>query len=56
MTALVSGTNGLLKPSQLMADKLFSMPTAAIGTVVGQLDTAALAELELALRSWLELG
>ena len=51
-----SGTNGLLKPSQLMADKLFSVPTAAIGTVVGQLDTAALAELDLALRSWLELG
>jgi len=51
-----SCTNGLLKPSQLMADKLFSVPTAAIGTVVGQLDTAALAELDLALRSWLELG
>ena len=29
-----SGTNGLLKPSQLMADKLFSVPTAAIGTIV----------------------
>ena len=51
-----SGTNGLRKPSQLMADKLFSVPTAAISTVVGQLDTAALAELDLALRSWLELG
>jgi len=51
-----SSTNGLLKPSQLMADKLFSVPTAAISTVVGQLDTAALAELDLALRSWLELG
>ena len=51
-----SGTNGLLKPSQLMADKLFSVPTAAIGAVVGQLETAALAELDLALRSWLELS
>ena len=51
-----SGNNGLLKPSQLMADKLFSVPTAAIGTVVGRLDTAALAELDMALRSWLELG
>ena len=51
-----SGANGLQKPSQLMADKLFSVPTAAIGTVVGQLETAALAELDLALRSWLELN
>ena len=51
-----SGTNGLLKPSQLMADKLFSVPTAAIGAVVGQLEAADLAELDLALRSWLELS
>ena len=52
-----SGTNGLLKPSQLMADKLFTVTTAAaIGAVVGQLETAALAELDLALRSWLELS
>jgi mRNA interferase MazF len=51
-----SATNGLLKPSQLMADKLFTVPTAAIGAVVGQLEPPALAELELALRSWLELS
>ena len=51
-----SGSNGLLKPSQLMADKLFTVPTAAIGAVVGQLEAADLAELDLALRSWLELG
>lgn len=50
-----SETNGLLKPSQLMVDRLFTMPTAAIGAVVGQLEAAALAELDLALRSWLEL-
>lgn len=52
-----SGTNGLLRPSQLMADKLFTVTTAAaISTVVGQLETAAMAELDLALRSWLELS
>jgi len=51
-----STTNGLLKPSQLMADKLFTVPTASIGAVVGQLEAAALAELDLALRSWLELS
>lgn len=51
-----SGTNGLQKPSQLMADKLFTVPTAAIGAVVGHLEAAAWAELDLALRSWLELA
>ena len=51
-----SDSNGRLKPSQLMADKLFTAPKAAIGTVVGQLETPALAELDLALRSWLELS
>ena len=43
-----SDSNGLLKPSQLMADKLFTAPKAAIGTVVGQLEISALAELDLA--------
>ena len=47
--------NGLIKPSQLMADKLFTVPKVAIGSVVGQLEAAALAELDLALRSWLDL-
>ena len=51
-----NATNGLLKPSQLMADKLFTVPTAAIGAVVGQLEAAALTELDLALRSWLALN
>jgi mRNA interferase MazF len=49
-------TNGLFKPSQLMADKLFTAPTVAIGAVVGQLEATALAELDLAMRSWLELN
>ena len=50
-----SGSNGLHKPSQLMTDKLFTVPTAAIGNVVGILESGTLAELDLALRSWLEL-
>ena len=50
-----NGSNGLLKPSQLMADKLFTVPKAAIGSVVGQLEDSALAELDLALSSWLDL-
>ena len=47
--------NGLLKPSQLMVDKLFTVPIAAMGIVVGQLEPQVLIELDLALRGWLEL-
>ena len=47
---------GLRKPSQLMIDKLFTVPMAAIGEVIGVLEPAAMADLDLALRGWLELG
>ena len=50
-----SGRNGLPKPSQLMVDKLFSVPAAAEGEVVGQQEPQVLVDLDLALRSWLEL-
>jgi len=50
-----SPSNGLLKPSQLIADKLFTVPSGAIGLVVGRLDDTVMRELDLALRSWLEL-
>lgn len=50
-----SPRNGLLKPSQLMADKLFTVPLAAVGEVVGQLEPDVLVDLDLALRGWLEL-
>jgi mRNA interferase MazF len=42
--------NGLCKGSQLMADKLFSVPAAAIVSMVGRLEASAMAELDLALR------
>ena len=48
--------NGLRKSSQLMADKLFSVPRTSIGEVIGQLEMAHLAELDQSLRSWLGLG
>lgn len=48
--------NGLHKPSQLMIDKLFTVPMAAIGEVIGVLEPAVMANLDLALRGWLELG
>ncbi len=50
-----SGRNGLRKPSQLMVDKLFTVPAEAVGELVGQLEPQVLVDLDLALRSWLEL-
>ena len=51
-----SPRNGLQKPSQLMVDKLFSVPIQALGAVVGQLEPQVLIELEMALRGWLDLS
>ena len=50
-----SARNGLRKPSQLMVDKLFTVPAEAVGEVVGQLEPQVLVDLDLALRGWLEL-
>ena len=50
-----SPRNGLRKPSQLMVDKLFSVPIQALRAVVGQLEPQMLIELDLALRDWLDL-
>lgn len=47
--------NGLKKPSQLMDDKLFTVPLSSLDAVVGQLEPQLLIELDLALRGWLEL-
>ena len=51
-----SPRNGLQKASQLMVDKLFSVPIQALGAVVGQLEPQVLIELDLALRDWLDLS
>jgi mRNA interferase MazF len=50
-----SPRNGLRKTSQLMVDKLFTVPIQALGDVVGQLEPQVLTELDLALRGWLDL-
>jgi mRNA interferase MazF len=50
-----SERNGLRKPSQLMVDRLFTVPLQAVGEVVGQLAPQVLVDLDLALRGWLEL-
>ena len=48
--------NGLRKPSQLMVDKLFTVPVDSIGTAVGVLDVDELYALDLAMRAWLDLA
>jgi mRNA interferase MazF len=50
-----SPRNGLRKPSPLLVDKLFTVPIAVVGVVVGQLEPLALIELDQALRGRLEL-
>jgi mRNA interferase MazF len=49
-----SPCNGLRKPSQLMADKLFTVHAAAIGSVVGRLEASVMTEFNLALRDWID--
>jgi mRNA interferase MazF len=46
---------GLKKASQMMVDKLLTVPFSSLGKVVGQLEPQLLIELDLALRGWLEL-
>jgi mRNA interferase MazF len=50
-----SAINGLRKRSQLMVDKLFTVPIEGIGSSIGCLETTVMAELDLALRDWLAL-
>ena len=50
-----SAINGLRKRSQLMVDKLFTVPNEGIGSSIGCLETTVMAELDLALRDWLAL-
>ncbi len=51
-----SPRNGLTVPSQVMVDKVASVPRTAIGRVIGQVEPATLAEVEQALQLWLGLG
>ena len=50
-----SAMNGLRKRSQLMVDKLFTVPIGDIGSSIGCLEITVMAELDLALRDWLAL-
>ena len=50
-----SAMNGLHKRSQLMVDKLFTVPIGDIGSSIGYLEASVMKELKLALRDWLGL-
>ena len=50
-----SAINGLRKRSQLMVDKLFTVPIGDIGNSIGDMETTVMEELKLALRDWLGL-
>jgi mRNA interferase MazF len=47
---------GLAEPSQVMVDKLVSVPREAIGRTVGQCDADEMALVNDALRVWLALS
>ena len=47
--------NGLRKRSQLMVDKLFTVPIGDIGSSIGDLEATVMDELKLALTDWLGL-
>ena len=47
---------GLAEPSQVMVDKLVSVPCEAIGRTVGQCDADEMALVNDALRAWLALS
>jgi mRNA interferase MazF len=51
-----SSGNGLTKPSQLMVDKLFTVPMAALGAETGRLESEHLQAMDQPLRGWLGLG
>ena len=50
-----SAMNGLRKRSQLMVDKLFTVPIDDIGSSIGYMETTVMDELKLAFRDWLGL-
>jgi len=54
--ALLPGARtGLQAPSQVMADKVVSVPRAAVGRSLGRCDDAELSAVEEALRRWFAL-
>ncbi len=56
ITVEPSPTNGLEQPSQIMADKLLTVPRARLGRVIGRLDDETLLRLNRTLAFVVGLG
>ena len=50
-----SAGNGLTKPSQVMIDKIVSLPVERIRPSIGKVSDSQLAQITVAVRLWLEL-
>lgn len=55
ITVLPGSRSGLTQVSQVMVDKVVSVPREAIGRVIGQCDENEVAAVDDALRNWLAL-
>ena len=55
ITVLPGARSGLRQVSQVMVDKVVSVPREAIGKVIGQCDDNEVAAVDDALRNWLAL-
>ena len=50
-----SPENGLLEPSEVQVDWIFSFFRESVGRVIGRLDDVTMREVDAALRRWLDL-
>lgn len=50
-----SATNGVKKPSQVMIDKIVTLPVERIRTPIGKVSHSQLTQIGIALRLWLGL-
>lgn len=50
-----SAMNGLRHPSEVQVDWIYTHPVNNVGPVIGRLDRAAMEQVEVALRRWLDV-
>lgn len=55
VTVEPDASNGLKRPSQVMVDKIATIPKTRIGQRIGRLDEGTMAMIETALRRFLDL-
>ena len=50
-----SAINGLRHPSEVQVDWIYTHPVNNVGPVIGRLDRAAMEQVDVALRRWLDV-